>query len=147
MLIRVDTGSATPLGDQIAARVRLAIADGEVAPGDRLPSARALAESLDVNIHTVLRGYQRLRNEGLIELRRGRGAVVLDNQGTSARARLLTYVDTLVGASRELGLSDEEILGLVRSGMATPEPRERGAPQLVDVRDDRPHGRTAPPDL
>ncbi|MGW0546088.1 GntR family transcriptional regulator [Streptomyces altiplanensis] len=120
MLFRVEPGSAVPLGDQIAARVRRAIADGEVAPGDRLPAARALAESLGVNIHTVLRGYQRLRDEGMIELRRGRGAVVLDARGTPARARLLGRVDALVTEARELGLTDEEILGLVRSGMTAP---------------------------
>ncbi|MGA5356076.1 GntR family transcriptional regulator [Streptomyces purpurascens] len=115
MLIRVDPGSAVPLGDQIAARARRAIADGEVAPGERLPSARALAESLGVNLHTVLRGYQRLRDEGLIELRRGRGAVVL--AGTPARARLLERVRALVSEANALGLSEDEVVGLVRSGL------------------------------
>ncbi|WP_435853658.1 GntR family transcriptional regulator [Streptomyces purpurascens] len=98
-----------------AARARRAIADGEVAPGERLPSARALAESLGVNLHTVLRGYQRLRDEGLIELRRGRGAVVL--AGTQARARLLERVRALVSEANALGLSEDEVVGLVRSGL------------------------------
>lgn len=115
MLIRVDPGSPVPLGEQIAARVRRAIADGEVAPGERLPPARALAESLGVNLHTVLRGYQRLRDEGLIELRRGRGAVVL--AGTPARARLLEQVRSLVSEAQALGLSEDEVVGLVRSGL------------------------------
>ena len=49
---------------------------GNVGPGDKLPSARDLASSLGINMHTVLRAYTTLRDEGAIELRRGRGAVV-----------------------------------------------------------------------
>lgn len=77
MLFRVDPASAVPLGDQIAACVRGALADGSANPGECLPAGRELADSLGANVHTVLRGYQRLREEGLIELRRGRGAVIV----------------------------------------------------------------------
>ncbi|MEU9195482.1 GntR family transcriptional regulator [Streptomyces hundungensis] len=118
MLFRVDPASPQPLGDQIAASVRRALAEGTVTPGERLPSARALADSLGVNLHTVLRGYQRLREEGLIELRRGRGAVVVDDPGTRGRAALLLKVRELVERARELGLTEEEVVGLVREGLA-----------------------------
>ncbi|WP_103504838.1 GntR family transcriptional regulator, partial [Streptomyces sp. SM14] len=107
MLLRVDPGSSTPLGDQIAASIRGAIADGRTPAGERLPSARQLAESLGVNVHTVLRGYQQLRDEGLIELRRGRGAVVTGVE-PEARARLSAEVRVLVEDARTLGLSDEQ---------------------------------------
>ena len=117
MLFRVDLGSPVPLGDQIAATVRGAIADGTLRPGERLPAARTLADSLGVNVHTVLRGYQRLREEDLIDLRRGRGAVVTGEQPT-ARARLLEGVQNLVEEARALGLSDEEVLSLVRTRLA-----------------------------
>ncbi|GHF39386.1 GntR family transcriptional regulator [Streptomyces morookaense] len=120
MLIRLDHGSSVPLGDQIAAAVRGAIADGSVRPGDRLPAARTLADSLGVNIHTVLRGYQRLRTEGLIELRRGRGAVVTDSgdEASRGRARLVEGVRHLVVDARALGLTDEEVIDLVRTGLS-----------------------------
>ncbi|MFF4954149.1 GntR family transcriptional regulator [Streptomyces chattanoogensis] len=117
MLFRVDPSSAVPLGDQIAASVRGAIADGSVHTGERLPAARALATSLGVNVHTVLRGYQRLKEEGLIELRRGRGAVVT-GAAAPARARLGEVTDQLIAQARQLGLSDEEIVSVVRVGLA-----------------------------
>ncbi|MEU5438667.1 GntR family transcriptional regulator [Streptomyces sp. NPDC020719] len=117
MLFRVDPASPLPLADQIAASVRRAIAEGTVDPGERLPAARALANSLGVNVHTVLRGYQRLREEGLIELRRGRGAVVVDTTSNRARAQLLVRVRELVDDARRLGLSEDEVVHLVRVGL------------------------------
>ncbi|TDC23972.1 GntR family transcriptional regulator [Streptomyces sp. 8K308] len=115
MLFRVVPGSPVPLGEQIAACVRRAVADGTASPGERLPPAREVAASLGVNIHTVLRGYQRLRDEGLIELRRGRGAVVTTAPGA---ARLSERIHAAIAEARELGLTDEEFLALVRAGLA-----------------------------
>ncbi|MFE5737017.1 GntR family transcriptional regulator [Streptomyces celluloflavus] len=119
MLIQVDPASSVPLGDQIAASVRGAIADGSVRAGERLPAARALAASLGVNVHTVLRGYQRLKEEGLIELRRGRGAMITGS-ASPGRARLGEAAERLITEARRLGLSDEEIVTLVREGLVTP---------------------------
>jgi DNA-binding transcriptional regulator YhcF (GntR family) len=69
----------------VAGSVRAALAGGVAAPGDRLPSARNVAAALGINLHTVLRGYQQLRDEGLVELRRGRTAVIT---GTADQFRL-----------------------------------------------------------
>lgn len=113
MLFRIDTTSSVPLADQIAGCARRAVADGSVRPGERLPAARILADSLGVNVHTVLRGYQRLRGEGLIELRRGRGAIVVDGAVAQARAQLGERVRTFVAEARELGLSEDEVRSLV----------------------------------
>lgn len=78
MLIRIDPQATEPIYAQLVREVRRAVAAGEVGVGDRLPAARELARSLDINMHTVLRAYAELRDEGVIELRRGRGAVVLE---------------------------------------------------------------------
>ncbi|MFD8993479.1 GntR family transcriptional regulator [Streptomyces abikoensis] len=117
MLFRVDPSSSLPLGEQIAACVRGAIADGTVRSGERLPSARDLAASLGVNMHTVLRGYQRLREEGLLELRRGRGAVVTAGR-TADRARLAAQAHQLVADARTLGMTDADVLALISASLA-----------------------------
>ncbi|QCQ90859.1 GntR family transcriptional regulator [Rhodococcus sp. SGAir0479] len=116
MLIRIDASSSVPLYEQFAASVRGAIADGSVSPGERLPSARDLAASLDLNVHTVLRGYQQLRDDGLIELRRGRGAVVTAD--ASVRSRLQDAVRGLVSEAKRHGMSAAELLDLVKKEMS-----------------------------
>ncbi|RZL23366.1 MAG: GntR family transcriptional regulator [Rhodococcus sp. (in: high G+C Gram-positive bacteria)] len=113
MLIRIDHASATPLADQIAAGVRGAVIRGEVGPGDRLPSARALAESVDVNLHTVLRAYAALRDEGLIDLRRGRGAVIR-NEFDSGATALHESAREFVRQARNLGLDTAHMLDLIK---------------------------------
>ncbi|WP_024755779.1 GntR family transcriptional regulator [Streptomyces exfoliatus] len=118
MLFRVDPASSVPLGDQIAACVRGALSDGSAEPGERLPAARELADSLGVNVHTVLRGYQRLREEGLIELRRGRGAVIVPGVAAPDRARLVSRLREAAAEARELGLTETEFLELARTSLS-----------------------------
>ena len=112
MLIKIDPAGTEPLFTQLAASVRGAIVRGEVSAGERLPSARDLATSLGVNIHTVLRGYQELRDEGLLELRRGRGAVVTDS-AVGGRAELQRAVTEVCGVARRLGLRQDELTELI----------------------------------
>jgi DNA-binding transcriptional regulator YhcF (GntR family) len=119
VLIGIDPASPVPLGDQVAAAVRRNIAAGAVGPGDRLPAARDLAASLDVNVHTVLRGYQQLRDEGLIELRRGRGAVV-SATATADELELAEAAGRLVAAARRLGLAEADVLDAVRQALRRP---------------------------
>lgn len=112
MLIRVDPSGTEPLFTQLAASVRGAIVRGEVSAGERLPSARDLAGSLGVNVHTVLRGYQELRDEGLLELRRGRGAVVTQ-AAVGGHAELKRAVTEACTISRRLGMTVTELNTLI----------------------------------
>ncbi|CAM5792673.1 GntR family transcriptional regulator [Cellulomonas persica] len=121
MLWTIDTASDEPLFAQIAARVRAAVSAGELREGDRLPPARTLADSLDVNVHTVLHAYQDLRDEGLVDLRRGRGAVVRAHPEYVALAAPLA---ALVDAARRAGVSPATTASLLHAAFAQPTPED-----------------------
>lgn len=112
MLIRVDPASDVPIFAQVAASVRADAASGRLRAGDRLPSAREVAGALDVNLHTVLRAYQELRDEGLVDMRRGRAAVVTD--AVEPLAQLHDDVVALTARARALGLSPDTLAALVK---------------------------------
>lgn len=117
MLFRIDSASSEPLYTQLATQVRQGIARGELAAGERLPSARDLAESLDLNVHTVLHAYQDLRDDGLVDLRRGRGAVVTDRASADYQA-LRAAVAAVAQEARALRLSPDTALALLKEALA-----------------------------
>jgi GntR family transcriptional regulator len=78
MFDHVDPRSPTPLYAQIASRLRVAIASGELKSGDGLPSVRQLASQLRINPATVVQAYRELEVEGLVNTRQGAGTFVQD---------------------------------------------------------------------
>jgi GntR family transcriptional regulator len=117
MLLRIDPSSPVSLAEQIAAGTRRAIAEGKVRAGEHLPPARELAGGLGVNLHTVLRAYAVLRDEGLIDLRRGRGAVVAAG-ARPGNADLTAKINEVARDARRLGLSLQEVTGLLRKAFS-----------------------------
>ena len=112
MHIRVETSSGMPITRQIPAQIRAQCASGSLAPGERLPSVRALAAELAVNQNTILRVYERLTGEGLLERRHGDGTFVADRVPTGqmkAQRRLLREeIARTVELARTLGMDAEE---------------------------------------
>jgi DNA-binding transcriptional regulator YhcF (GntR family) len=84
-MIRIDVSGSKPLEEQITLALRQALAQGGIAAGEELPSVRQLAGDLGVHWNTVARAYRRLADEGLVVVRRGRGAVVRDAPRTVTR--------------------------------------------------------------
>jgi len=76
MFNHIDPRSPTPIYAQIAARVRIAVASGELATGDPLPSVRALAGTLRVNPATVVQAYRELERDGVVDMRQGSGTFI-----------------------------------------------------------------------
>lgn len=112
MPFSVDHREAVPLHEQVAAEIRRAIADGEARPGDRLPPARDLAAVLGVNSNTVLRALRLLRDEGLLEFRRGRGVRVIGSPDQSA---VTMRAKELVRFARRHGYRRDELLALIEN--------------------------------
>ena len=111
MLWKIDAQSPQPLHEQLAGQIRRGIAARELAEGEKLPPARDLAKGLGVNMHTVLRAFQTLRDEGLLEVRRGRGTSVA--RDAKSAARHVELARSLVSEARRAGLGNREILRLV----------------------------------
>lgn len=110
--MKVDRSESVAVFEQVAGEIRRAILDGEAQPGERLPPAKDLAAELGVNTNTVLRALRVLREEGLLEFRRGRGVSV---SGTPERTAVLEKARELVEISRRHGYRREEVLRLIES--------------------------------
>src|SRR5881394_1705393 len=108
--VKVDRAEPTDLYQQVAGEIRRAIADGEAKPGERLPPAKDLAAVLGVNTNTVLRALRMLRDEGLLEFRRGRGISVA---GTPERGAVVQQAKELITFARSQGYRRDELIRLI----------------------------------
>jgi len=110
-----EWNDSQPIYRQLRDRVVAMILDGVLNEGDPLPSVRTVAAEYRVNPLTVLKGYQQLVDEGLVETRRGRGMFI--NTGArkllleSERQKFLTEEWPRISANiQRLGLTAEELL-------------------------------------
>jgi GntR family transcriptional regulator len=110
--VKLHPDELLALHDQVAAELRRAIANGEAARGERLPPARDLAAVLNVNSNTVLRALRILRDEGLLEFRRGRGITV---SGSPDNGAVVTRARELIDFARGHGYRREELARLIES--------------------------------
>jgi DNA-binding transcriptional regulator YhcF (GntR family) len=109
--VKVDRGDPTDLFEQVAGEIRRAIAEGEAKPGERLPPAKDLAAVLAVNTNTVLRALRLLRDEGLLEFRRGRGISIA---GTPERGAVVQQAKELVDFARHHGYRLDELVKIIQ---------------------------------
>src|SRR4249919_4009425 len=109
--VKLDRDHALDLHEQVAAEIRRAIADGEAKPGERLPPAKDLAAVLGVNTNTVLRALRELRDEGLLEFRRGRGITVA---GTPEQGAVIKQARDLISFARKRGYQVDELVQIIQ---------------------------------
>lgn len=110
--VKVDRHAPAHAYEQVAAELRRAIADGEAKPGERLPPAKDMAAVLGVNTNTVLRSLRLLRDEGLLEFRRGRGISVA---GTPERGAVVQRARELVEFARRQGYRTDELVEIIEN--------------------------------
>jgi GntR family transcriptional regulator len=114
----IDQKSGVPLYRQIIESVKFAIARGELAPGDRLPTVRQLAVDLQVNPNTVIRAYREMEIEGVLDPQQGSGTFVTDvpsEVDELERRRMLDQILTeLLARASGYGFTLEEVLGGLR---------------------------------
>lgn len=108
----IDRSDPLPLAEQVAAEIRRAIAEGEAGPGDRLPLAKDLAAVMGVNKNTVLRALHVLREEGLLQFRRGHGITVA---GTKEKSALIAQMRDLVETARRSGYRKSELIAMLEA--------------------------------
>ncbi|GAC1402775.1 MAG: GntR family transcriptional regulator [Candidatus Velthaea sp.] len=107
----VDPRSGVPIYVQLIDQVKRSIAVGALAPGERLPTVKALAVDLTVNPNTVARAYRDLERDGAIETSPGRGSFVSDGEGPQARKN----VTDVAAAKLEDAVRDARSIGVERT--------------------------------
>ena len=111
MQLYIEPGGHLPVHVQLKEQLKFLILNGDLEPGARLPTTRQLAGFLRINRNTVLRAYQELAREDLINCRQGRGCVVVElpeAAASSVPAQLLEIIDGAIEQARELGVRAED---------------------------------------
>jgi DNA-binding transcriptional regulator YhcF (GntR family) len=110
-MFSLDDDDAAPPYEQIRAQVAGQVEVGELAPGDRLPTVRGLADELGVAANTVARAYRELEQAGIIETR-GRGGSFVTGDQVERRAK--EAAAAYLARTKALGLISAEALALVQ---------------------------------
>jgi len=111
----LDFNSDTSIYLQIKDKIVKAIASGELKVNESLPSVRVMAENIGVNLHTVNKSYNELKNEGYLNIDRRKGAIVADlplKQENPAMDNNKENLELLIAKSYLSGISKEEFLSL-----------------------------------
>ena len=115
-MISLNYRDSRPIYEQIKDGLRKLIVTGAMAPDEKLPSVRALAAQLSINPNTIQRAYNELEGEGYIYSVPGKGSFASGSMDADAarRKELLTRVRELVTELRYLGVTDEELLAILK---------------------------------
>jgi GntR family transcriptional regulator len=133
--IHISPNDGVPIYLQIVNQVKYLVASGRLVPGEELPPIRVLAEKLLVNPNTVARAYRELEIAGVVTKRRTAGTYVSDTGSPLARRERLKILteraDALLAEARQMDISTEEIIQLLRQRDEAMQPRPREEREIV----------------
>jgi DNA-binding transcriptional regulator YhcF (GntR family) len=110
MMIQIDFNSEEALYMQLRNQIILGIATAQFQEGDELPSVRALADTVGINMHTVNKAYAVLRRDGFVKVDRRRGAVIaVDIDALKARARMEKQLRVILAQALCQGIGRNEL--------------------------------------
>ena len=120
-MLHIDYRDPHPIYEQVKEGLKRLMVTGGLAEGEKLPSVRALASSLAINPNTIQRAYNELEGEGYIYSVPGKGSFAAANAAADSarRAELMTQVRELLSELRYLGVSQQELLALVKEVTAS----------------------------
>lgn len=110
MLLHLDFTGEVPIYQQIRNQIVMGIASGQLTEGQQLPTIRALAEEIGINMMTVSKAYQLLKQEGYITTDRRSGAVVRMKRGSGPQPETVAALRLQLSELRLAGLDRERIL-------------------------------------
>lgn len=114
MLIKIDFNSDEAIYMQLRNQIIMGIATAEIQEGDSLPSVRQMAENIGINMHTVNKAYAVLREEGIIQLDRRRGAVIaIDVNRLQALEDMKRQLRVALAKGRCKNITKEDVYTLV----------------------------------
>lgn len=118
-MIQLNYRDPTPIYQQIKDGIRRLIATGVIQEGEKLPSVRALASQLAINPNTIQRAYNELEAEEIILSIPGKGSFAAEKTDRNAlrKAELLQQLKALLHELRSLGVTNEELQGVLQGGV------------------------------
>ena len=128
MDITINLADGVPIYKQILNQIKYLAASGALLPGEELPPIRTLALQLKVTPNTIVRAYDELEAEGVIQKRRGSGSFVSEVQQSrladTERQRIIEQrVDGLLAEARQLNFTADDVLRVIRERRAVMEQR------------------------
>ena len=116
MFLEIDFKSDLPIYEQIRRGIIIGLSNGQIKPGDKLPSVREMAENIGINLHTVNKAYKLLETDGVLTMDRRFGSLVSGGKYPMKdfdSEKMASELDLLIAIAKLKGLSEEDFIDYI----------------------------------